>query len=198
MFGMNLESLFQMTPFDKNYLSLQFRNRIFSINGTEFQSFFENIMQKAFPDFQKIRPYGKEGDAGNDGYIKNLGIYYQVYAPNVPTIKEAEAAQKLQTDFEKLKKNWDPIAEIKKYFFVYNDKNAGSTKKLEEALTFLTENNPHIEFAILTTPKLETIFLKLDADAILDLGFNIDLRKAISNAYEYLKEVELALDREIV
>lgn len=92
-----------MNPLDKHYLSLQFKNKIHSKDGNEFQSFFENIMEKAYSDFQKIRPYGKEGDAGNDGYRKKLGIYYQVYAPNVPKVNEAKAAEKLENDFLKLK-----------------------------------------------------------------------------------------------
>ncbi len=53
---------------DKNYLSLQFRNKIHSKNGTEFQSFFENIMEKAFSNFKKVPSGG--GDGGNDGWIK--------------------------------------------------------------------------------------------------------------------------------
>ena len=43
-----------MKPLDKNYLSLQFKLEIHSKNGTEFQSFFENIMEKAFPNFKKV------------------------------------------------------------------------------------------------------------------------------------------------
>jgi len=93
-----------MKPLDKNYLLLQFKNKIYSKNGTEFQTFFENIMEKVYADFQKIKPYGKYGDSGNDGYRKNSEIYYQVYAPEAPSIKLAEAARKLKEDFEKLKK----------------------------------------------------------------------------------------------
>ncbi len=54
-----------MEPIDKNYLRLQFWNKVYQKNATEFQSFFEDIMQKTFSDFQKIRPYGKQGDGGN-------------------------------------------------------------------------------------------------------------------------------------
>lgn len=185
-----------MKPLDNNYLSLQFKNKILTKDGTEFQTFFEDIMQKAFPDFEKIQPYGKEGDGGNDGYIKKLGAYYQVYAPNTPSIKEAEAAKKLLRDFEKLKNKWDHIAEITKYYFVYNDKNDGSTIKLEEAITQLEKSNPEIEFEILSPKKLEIIFFRLNQTDILNLGFNIDSRQAILNAYEYLNKVEVALDRE--
>ena len=77
-----------MDTIDKNYLRLQFWNKVYQKNATEFQGFFEDIMQKAFSDFKKIRPYGNEGDGGNDGYRPSEGIYYQVYAPKIPNEKE--------------------------------------------------------------------------------------------------------------
>jgi len=90
-----------MKPLDKNYLSLQFKLRIHSKNGTEFQSFFEDIIEKALLDYRKIRPYGSKGDAGNDGYRKDSGIYYQIYAPHTPKVNEAKAAKKTTSRFSK-------------------------------------------------------------------------------------------------
>jgi len=185
-----------MKPRDKNYLLLQFRVRILSNNGTEFQSFFENIMEKVYIDFQKIRPYGKQGDSGNDGYQKEAGIYYQVYAPNTPKIKESEAAKKLTEDFQKLKNEWNKISEIKEYKFVFNDKNSGSIQLLEEAISNLQNSNPTIKFGLFLAKNLESVFFQLDESDILSLGFNIDSRKAISNVYKYLEKVEIELDRE--
>jgi len=185
-----------MKPLDRKYLSLQFRNKIYSKNGTEFQSFFEDIMGKSFPDFQKIRPYGNQGDGGNDGYRKDSGIYYQVYAPNTPAIKEAEAAKKLKKDFQNLKENWDKISEIKEYNFVFNDKYGGSIQLLEERISKLKENNLNIEFKLLLAKDLEKLFFTLNESDILNLGFDIDLREAISNTYKYLEKVEIELDRE--
>lgn len=185
-----------MNLLDQNNLLLQFKVNIYSKNGTEFQSFFENIMEKACSDFQKIKPYGSEGDRGNDGYRKKSGIYYQVYAPEAPSIKLAEAARKLKEDFEKLKKNWDKISEIKEYHFVFNDKYSGSIQKLEEVVSELEKDNSGIKFDIFTAKKLEELFFSLDRADILSLGFDIDSTKAVSNAYEYLKNVEVELDRE--
>jgi hypothetical protein len=185
-----------MKPLDKNYLSLQFRDKIYTKNGSEFQSFFENIIGKAYPDFQKIKPHGSEGDRGNDGYRKNSGIYYQVYAPEAPLINLAKAAKKLKEDFEKLKKYWDKFVEIKEYYFVFNDKYSGSIQKLEEAISGLEKDNSGIKFDIFTAKKLEELFFSLDKADILSLGFDIDSTKAVSNAYEYLKKVEVELDRE--
>ena len=147
-----------MTPTDRNYLRLQFWNQVHKRNATAFQSFFEDIMEKAYPDFNKIRPYGKAGDAGNDGYRPSEGIYYQVYAPKRPSEKEADAARKLKVDFETLKNNWEDITKIKYYNFVFNDKGGGSTIDLEKAISELSTNNPDIAFTLFTPRDLENIF----------------------------------------
>lgn len=94
---------------DNNYLRLQFWNKVYKKNATEFQSFFEDIMTYVYPGFQKIYPYGKRGDGGNDGYRPGEGVYYQVYAPKKPNEKEFAAAKKLKDDFNKLKMNWDQL-----------------------------------------------------------------------------------------
>lgn len=185
-----------MNPSTQNYLLLQYWNKIFRKNGIEYQSFFEDIMVKAYSDYTKIKPYGKEGDGGNDGYRKEKGIYYQVYAPAVPVIKESSAAKKLADDFEKVVNGWDEVSEIKEYHFVYNDKDSGSIRKLESAITKLEKENPHIKFGILTAEKLWEIFLTLDDADKLGLGFHIDTLKAISITKDYLNLVQKELDRE--
>ena len=187
-----------MGSIDKNYLRLQFWNKVYQKKATEFQSFFEDIMQKAFPDFQKIRPYGKEGDAGNDGYRATKGIYYQVYAPKNPNEKEAKAAQKLKEDFEKLKTGWDQISKIETFYFVFNDKGAGVSIKIEKALAELKNDNQNIEFKKLISKDLEEIFFTLRKEQILALGFDIDSTNALRIAREYLEKLEIDLDRESI
>lgn len=185
-----------MESIDRNYLHSQFWIKVYQKNGIEFQRFFEDIMEKAFPDFQKIRPYSKKGDAGNDGYRATKGIYYQVYAPNNPNEKETKAARKLKEDFEKLKKSWDQISKIKKFYFVFNDKGAGVSIEIEKALAELKNNNQSIKFRKLTPKDLEKIFFKLSNQQILALGFDIDSTNALRIAREYLERVEVDLDRE--
>ncbi len=185
-----------MKPLDKHYLSLQFKIKIHSNNGTEFQSFFEDIMEKAYPDYQKIRPYGNKGDAGNDGYRKDSGIYYQLYAPTTPKINESNAAKKLQNDFHKLQNDWNEISTIKEYNFVFNDKYSGSVQLLEAAITTLKSNNPNIKFKLFLAKDLENVFFQLSESDIMELGFNVDQRQSISNAYAYLENVKTELDRE--
>jgi hypothetical protein len=187
-----------MKPLDNNYLSLQFKNKILLKSGTEFQTFFEDIMEKAFFDFQKIRPYGNMGDGGNDGFREKIGVYYQVYAPIDPRIKDAEAARKIHEDFQKLKIHWSGIAKIKEYNFVLNDKYGGTIQLLEKAKGSLKKDNPDIDFKLFLANDLEKVFFELNDSDILRLGFSIDQRDAISNAYAYMKNVSVELDRENV
>lgn len=184
-----------MTHDNKNLL-LQFKVNIYSKNGTEFQSFFESIMEKAYPDFQKIRPYGAEGDSGNDGYRKSSGIYYQVYAPIDPKTNEKEASVKFEKDFIKLQEGWSDVAEIKEYNFVFNDKYLGSVKSLELVITKLSIDNPNIKFQLLLPIQLEKIFISLEESDILDLGFNIDSRQTRDLIKRYLTYINNELDKE--
>lgn len=184
-----------MTLLDKKYLSLQFSNKVYRTNATEFQTFFESIMEKAFPGFQKIRPYGNEGDKGNDGYRPAEGIYYQVYAPTEPGEKEADAANKFKDDFAKLKSGWDKISTIKEFDFVYNDKGSGLTIKLEEAKAELKAANPNIDFKIFTPKHLEELLFTLSSDQISSLGFDVDSRHAIQSARDILGKLEAELDK---
>jgi hypothetical protein len=184
-----------MDPRDKNYLRLQFLVKVYQKSAIEFQSFFEDIMQKAFPDFQKIRPYGNQGDRGNDGYRPDAGIYYQVYAPLKPQEKEAEAAKKFKKDFENLKASWNQISTIKTFYFVFNDKEGGVGIEIERALAELKGANPHIDFKKFVAKDLEDIFFKLKPDQILALGFDIDSRNALRIVRESLGKLDIDLDR---
>jgi tetratricopeptide (TPR) repeat protein len=180
---------------DYNYLKTQFRLRIFEKNATEFQTFFEDIMQEAFADFIKVFPYGNEGDEGNDGFRPDDGIYYQVYAPRNPNEKQAEAARKLQRDFEKLKKTWDRISEVKTFYFVFNDKESGVSIEIEKALAELRVANPGIVFKLFLPKDMREIFFALKEETILSLGFDVDSRNALKICRESLAKLEIHLDQ---
>ena len=181
-----------MNPIDYNYLLLQFKNRIFSKNGIEFQSFFEEIMEKTYDNFKKIPSGG--GDGGNDGWIEEFGRYYQVYSPKEASASDSKAAAKMKTDFEKLLKNWDKIVNIKEYCFVLNDKYSGC-KKPEVTKKELEKTYPNIKFNILLSKDLEKIFFLLSNKNILSLGFDISQTKAINITHSFLDNISIALER---
>src|SRR5262245_9936174 len=108
--------------------------RIHRSDGQSYEDLFTAVMTNRFPDFTPVDPYGNSGDRKNDGYIKPLGKYYQVYAPRDSASKAHESAKKALTDFEGLKKSWESIARIREFHFALNDKFRGSNPLLEEVL----------------------------------------------------------------
>ncbi|OGS08035.1 MAG: hypothetical protein A2270_03040 [Elusimicrobia bacterium RIFOXYA12_FULL_51_18] len=185
-----------MEPIDTNYLSLQFRDRIYKGSGNSFQGLFEEIMQKALQDFQKVHPYGNKGDGGNDGYQPAKGTYYQVYAPKNPSEKTAAAAKKLKNDFEKLHATWDQISKIKVFYFAFNDKFTGTNIEIEQALAELKGKFSGIEFKVFLSQDLERVFFSLKTEQMLALGFDVNQVKPISVAQEALEVIEGYIDRD--
>lgn len=183
---------------DKQFITLQIRNKFFSLNANEFQSFFETLMELSDAGFKKIRPYGNIGDGGNDGYNDESGIFYQAYAPITPKVKGKDASDKLKEDFNKLQEKWGKFKDIKKYIFVFNDKYLGSTLKLESALEELKERNPAIEFELCLAKDLQNKILALNQEDLLALGFIIDQLQSTSIIQKSLDDIHDEIDRENV
>lgn len=164
---------------DTKFILLQFKEKIFLKNGSLFQDFFENLMLVADSRFIKIKPQGRNGDGGNDGYIPEEGKYYQNYAPEAPKEKDSDAAKKFKDDFEKLKDTWDKFTEIQSYNFVFNDKYCGIGIKLSQAKAELQALNPNITFDIVLPSNLENTLLNLNDEQLIKLGFDLDKRHSI-------------------
>lgn len=184
-----------MSAIDQHYLRLQFLEKIYTKNGTDFQSFFWDILKVLYTDFEPVRPYGNIGDKKNDGFRKTLGIFYQIYAPLNPLEKEAESAQKMIGDFKGLYEGWNGGYPIKEFIFLFNDKNLGITPLLFEALTTLRKDYPSIKFDVSTPKNYEAEILNLKEEDLLKLGFHPDSRDSIKILGDFKQYLEVELDR---
>lgn len=93
--------------------ALAFRSKL----GTEFQDFFASIMERGYPtDFQRVKPYGKNGDKKCDGYHRSLKRVYQVYAPE--KMRVAETNNKIDEDFSGAVEHW--MENMTTWVFVHN------------------------------------------------------------------------------
>lgn len=122
-----------MDKYARAWYGMKFERDFLRKKGNEFQNFFADLMEKRFPDgvFIRVRPWGREGDRKNDGYLKSQRTLFQVYAPN--EMKEADTLSKINEDFNGALPYW------KKYFdtwvFVHNSREGlspGITSKLLE------------------------------------------------------------------
>lgn len=141
-----------------------FQNKIFKSDGQLFEDMFIAIMNYAEEHFQAIKPWGNIGDRKNDGYIRDKGIFYQVYAPEEIEKSYVNAVNKLKTDFDGLKSQWEPINE---FYFVINDKYKGVNADCEKTIKDIKIKNDLVEAGFLTAKDMENLLFSLEDDQIL-------------------------------
>ena len=75
--------------------------RLRQCNGNAFQDFFSQVMSQLHgDDFVRVRPFGKLGDKGCDGYLSSSGQVFQCYgAMNGETKQVAKLTKKMTDDF---------------------------------------------------------------------------------------------------
>ena len=187
-----------MNTNEKMLVRQLFQNKIFRSDGQSFEDMFIAIMNYAEEHFQAIKPWGNIGDRKNDGYIKDKGIFYQVYAPENIETSYVNAVKKLKGDFNGLKAQWDSINE---FYFVINDKYKGVNADCEITINNIKTEHKLVGAGFFTAKSLENILFKLEDDQILSItGFIPDPSNLKQIDYSILSEVigyimELPLNR---
>lgn len=128
-----------LTQEQELFARVMFQNLVLRSNGQRYQDLFVDVMSRRDERFRPVKPQGRIGDQGNDGFIPEEGRYFQVHAPEDPADKSVVAAKKAKDDFVKLQKFWDHEAKIIDYRFVFNDKYQGAYPDIEHALAELKQ-----------------------------------------------------------
>lgn len=164
-----------MNSQEKALYRILYQNRVFKSDGQLFENLFTDIMTYSNSEFERIKAWGNIGDRKNDGYIKNEGTYFQVFAPEDIRKSYTDVVSKIQTDFNGLKKHWNPV---NNFYFVVNDKFNGVNADSEKTLTEIREKHSLLDSGFLTASDLERMLFEQDDDIIQTvIGFipNIDL-----------------------
>jgi hypothetical protein len=128
-----------MDNYQRAYYDVKFLAEFLKRNATEFQTFFEEIMEKGYPgDFQRVRPWGNLGDRKNDGYLKSKRCLFQVYAPNDMNIRKA--LTKIDTDFRGALPYWRQHFDT--WTFVHNAYHGLAPDILDKLLSLEVEHAP--------------------------------------------------------
>jgi hypothetical protein len=121
--------------------SVNFRLACALRHGAEFQSFFEDIMERVDPTFVKVKPSGADGDWKCDGWLPESGTCFQVYAPEGLT--DAKAVAKIKADFAGACERWSD--DLRVWIFVWSAQASGLPPTVLAALNELGEENDGVE-----------------------------------------------------
>jgi len=143
-----------------------FHLQVYESDGVRFEDLLSKIMYYKSQGFQQVKPYGNVGDRKNDGFIKDEGVYYQVYAPEDVSNNVLAAVNKIKDDFQGLMEYWHDICPIKKYYFVLNDKYKGSLPQLHKELISLQSDFNLIDTGVIVAKDLEHDLFNLPDDMI--------------------------------
>ena len=104
-----------MTPSQQWQWRIALELKLRSLHGDALQDFFSTVMERAHKsDFVRVRPFGRLGDQGCDGYLQSSGKLYQCYgkigdaAVNVETLidKMVDDVGKARAAFPTTMKEW--------------------------------------------------------------------------------------------
>jgi hypothetical protein len=138
------------------WYELKFSYEFHSKLATEFQDFFASIMERGYPtDFQKVKPYGKDGDLKCDGYQQSVKRVYQVYAPEKMNVTETN--NKIDVDFAGAVEHWK--TQITTWVFVHNQWRGIPAKVLQKLLELHREDG--VKVLRWCEPELREEFFRL-------------------------------------
>ena len=139
------------------YYEQKFENAFLRAKGDAFQELFERLMGLAYKaDFMACRPWGKQGDRKNDGFLKSERRLFQVYAPN--EMEAAKARAKITEDFEGAKAYWG--THFDKWTFVHNATD-GLPPHVHGLLLDFENANPGVQLQPWGLEELRPIFRSL-------------------------------------
>lgn len=131
-------------------------------NGNAFQDFFSDVMEACHgSDFVRIKPYGKLGDSGCDGYLNSTGDVFACYgAQNGAAPSVNYVVTKLKEDFEKAKEN---LSDIMNCWHMTHNFIEGVPVEAVEALNELKKANPETTLGFFAQPNFREIFSEFNA-----------------------------------
>ena len=137
---------------------LQFKNAFLEKKGKAFEDWFGRLAEFALgTDFERIRPYGAEGDRKADGRSRSDRTIYQCYAPEA--LKQAPFIAKIERDFAGAVEHWGDWME--RWVLVHND-SRGLPPEIVRRLDALRSRHPSVVIETWSEGPLAKLAARLD------------------------------------
>jgi hypothetical protein len=157
-----------MTPEQRYWWRVALELKLRKSSGDAFQDFFSTMMEAAHgSDFVRLRPFGKLGDRGCDGYRQSLGQVYQCYgALDGDSGKVQYLVGKMATDFAKALAG---VPSIMKEWHMVHNLVEGLPIEAVLALNELEKSNANHRFGFVGMEGFEARIFALEHSKIEDL-----------------------------
>ncbi len=155
------------SPLDYHY-KIALRLKLRQTSGDAFQDFFSTVMEKSHgDDFVRVRPFGKKGDKGCDGYLQSSGQLFACYgALNGDKGKVDYLIGKMDDDFAKAKSQLGGI--MKEWHMVHNLVDGLPVEAISK-LDELKKANPGITFGFVGLEGIEGRVTQLGSVVVAEL-----------------------------
>lgn len=134
-----------------------FRLAFLERHGDSFQDLFAQIMERRDVGFQRVRPWGSDGDRKNDGWSPTRRTLFQCYAPS--TLSASNLASKVSEDYEGAVGYWEDYFDD--WIFVHNDLG-GMAPLLAKHIADLNAKSEHFACSAWGFAELREEFARLD------------------------------------
>jgi len=150
------------------FWKISLRLKLRQSSGDAFQDFFSTVMEKRHGEgFVRVRPFGRKGDKGCDGYLQSNGKVFQCYgALNGDGSKVDYLINKMEEDFEKAKTHLSSV--MKEWHLVHNLVDGlpiDAVLKMEE----IQKENPDVHIGFVGVEAIEGIIGELSPSVITEL-----------------------------
>ena len=142
-----------------SFYRLRFELAFLRKKGEEFQAWFQELAARAYgPDFERVRPYGRQGDHKCDGRRISTGTIFQVYAPD--NLRASTLEAKIEDDFGGALQHWP---DMRIWTLVTND-DRGLPPSTSHLLDDLRGDNPRVAIEHWSMPDLQRLTREFSLD----------------------------------
>jgi hypothetical protein len=143
-----------------------FRLACLERRGEAYQDLFAEIMERREVGFQRVRPWGKQGDRKNDGWSPSRRTLFQCYAPS--SLSASDLTIKLREDYDGAIDYWEQYFDV--WIFVHDDLR-GMAPVVAKCIVELDAKSKDVSCGAWGYPELREEFALLqDADRAAILG----------------------------
>lgn len=180
-----------MDDLSKAFYEYNFKDKIREKTDSQYEEFFSKIMKSKYKDnFLPCKPWGREGDRKNDGYLIKEKYLFAVNGPR--SLNQNRMIAKIESDLEGAIDYWEEYFD--KWSFVHNQMEL--PPKVNKKLLELNQKHSQLELSFWGPSDLRGMIFSLEDHLIDEILGPIPSRNNFTNlTFEDIQPVIKSISR---